>query len=260
MRDISTVINIFTGTGNLGRAKRDKDGKIIQVDPLGVASPEINQLLFSARKLSADISMMNPALYVPAGKYSLLDPFARRMAQKQLIGSAAMTASILGLASMSGAPIELNPTSSKFGKILIGNRWVDITGGKASLFTFVARSATRKVKDAEGEIDETTPFMRARLATRFGRGKLSPMASLATDLYLGQDFSFNPVETPKEITAAVAGRFIPLSMSDALDLFSDGAEGDLATRVMIGIPLTGAAMFGVGVTVQKEKQSDLETF
>ncbi len=260
MRDISTVINIFTGTGNLGKAKRDKDGKIIQVDPLGVASPEINQLLFSARKLSADISMMNPALYVPAGKYSLLDPFARRMAQKQLIGSAAMTASILGLASMSGAEIELNPTSSKFGKILIGNRWVDITGGKASLFTLAARGVSGKVKDFKGEITETTPFKRAKLVTRFGRGKLSPMASLVTDLYLRQDYSFNPVETPSQITGAVATRFIPLSMADAIDLFSDTADGDLATRVMIGIPLTGAAVFGFGITVQKDKQSDLESF
>lgn len=255
MRDIANVINVMTGRGNLGLPKRDKrTGDITKVDPLGAISPEINMALFSARKLSADISTMNPQWYIKQS------PFARRMALKQMIGSAGMTAGILKVAEMSGNEIEWNPTSSNFGKIHIGNRWIDITGGKASMFTFLARTLSGQIKGGEGDIEETTPFKRSRLFTRLSRGKLAPMASLATDLYLGQDFLGDPVQTPKEISEAVGKRFVTLSIADAIDLFGDDADGDLATRIMWGIPFTMAAMFGHGVTVRKDEELDTEGF
>ena len=249
-RDIATVINIFTGSGNLGTS-----------DKYGNVSPAVNQLLFSARKLSADINMMDPRLYVGAGKYTKLNPFARKMAQRQLVGSLAMTSTILGLAAMSGLDVELNPTSGNFGKLQIGNRFLDITGGKASLLAFVSRAISGKIKSTgTDEIEDITPYLRKELLFRFGRGKLAPMASLIADVYLQVDYKGDPVATPKEISKAVLSRFYPMAISDAIDLMENDVDGDIITKLLIDASFAGAAIFGAGAQVHEDKDIGTQNF
>jgi len=252
-RNIANVINIFTGSGNLGLPRRNAKGEITKYDPLGTSSPELNQLFFSIRKLSADINMP-----IKAVDYIHLDPFARKMAQRQLIGSIAMTSSILTLASMSGLDVELNPTSGNFGMVVIGNKHVDITGGKASLVRFISRSVSGKIKDTErGEIDELTPYMRERLAIRFARGKLAPMASLVADVWLHQNYKGESVETPVEISNAVASRFYPMAISDIISLYEDDVDGDITTSLILNTPLSIITLLGAGTNVYEDKESGI---
>ncbi len=254
-RDIANVINVTTGRGNLGPPRRDRKGNVIRTDPLGVASPEFNQFLFSARKLSADIMTLPQAVGV--GKYGLLDPFARRMAQKQLLGSLAMTTSILGLAKMAGLDVETNPSSGNFGKVVAGNHHIDITGGKASMLTFVWRMGTGKIKDSErGETTDLTPWTRGKVVERYVRGKLSPNASLFADAVIFHaNYKGDPVETPSEIGKAIASRLYPMSIGDTIQILEDDAEGDIVAKALLDISLIGLATFGTSVSTYEDSKS-----
>lgn len=246
-RDIANVINVTTGRGNLGPPRRNRAGEIIRTDPLGVASPELNQFLFSARKLSADIMTVPQAIGI--GKYGLLDPFARRIAQKQLLGSLAMTTAILGLAKMGGLGVELDPASGNFGKIVVGNHHVDITGGKASMFTYVYRMASGYIKDSErGETTDLTPWTRGKVTERYIRGKLSPNASLFADaMIFHANYKGDPVETPGEIAKAVASRLYPMAIGDTIRILEDDVDGDIVAKALLDISLIGLATFGSSV-------------
>ena len=243
--DIANVINVFTGSGNLG-----------PMDAYGNASPAVNQFLFSARKLSADITMPFKPL-----NYVTLSPFARKMAQRQILGSLAMTSSILGLASMSGLDVELNPTSPNFGTIIVGDRRVDLTGGKAALFVFTVKGFTSVAKRSDGDFEEITPYEKERMIQRFSRGKLAPMVSLYADIfYFHQDYMGDPVETPTEITKAVASRFYPMAIADTIDLIENSDDGDIAAEALIDLSFAMAAMFGASVRVNKKKKPGIVNF
>ena len=194
---------------------------------------------------------------VGVGKYGLLDPFARRMAQKQLLGSLAMTTSILGLAKMAGLDVETNPSSGNFGKVVAGNHHIDITGGKASMLTFVWRMGTGKIKDSErGETTDLTPWTRGKVVERYVRGKLSPNASLFADAVIFHaNYKGDPVETPSEIGKAIASRLYPMSIGDTIQILEDDAEGDIVAKALLDISLIGLATFGTSVSTYEDSKS-----
>jgi hypothetical protein len=258
-RDIANVVNIFTGSGNIGKADR-----------YGNISPLANQVLFSIRKLSGDLNMIDPRNYIGVGKYTKLDPFARAMAQRQLLGSLGMTGAILGLAAMAGLEVELDPRSKIFGKIKIGNRVIDISGGKITLLVFLTQSGLsaanvflsqpiKETKSASGKLiklDKDEPLSKTTedVYEKFTRGKLAPMASLFADVFkYKEDFQGEPVKTPQQIAGAVAQRFIPMSIGDTVSMFEDDVYGDVFANTALNLFLGTLMTFGNTVTVYDKK-------
>jgi hypothetical protein len=207
LQEIARAVNDFTGSGNIGT--NDKYGNVV---------PLLNTGFWSIRNYSATVNMLNPVNYFKGNKT------ARQARWRQMIGSLAMTAMVLGLyqAFNDEKVIELDPRSTRFGKIKIGKNWYNLSGGKGGWVTLAAKLATNKAKSAGGKIYELgkgyKADSRADIIVKFGRNKLSPGVSLLWDFLDGEDAignKFNWSDAIRErMTPMVAGDIIDLAMED----------------------------------------------
>lgn len=223
-KDLASVVNNFTGAGAIGKG-----------DKYGNAVPVLNATLFSPRKLSATIGMLNPVNYLNPK----ISRTARMAAFRQLIGSLLISSTVLGLAKISGAGTEEDPTSSDFGKIQAGGTRYDVTGSNGSYAVLLARLMSNKTKSTTtGKITELgkgyKAATRADLIVKFARNKLSPTASFVADFLYGSD----AIGQPFKVSSAVLNRIKPLIISNVIET----AKKDPASV----LPVLLAEMFGVG--------------
>lgn len=108
--------------------------------------PVVRLILWAPKMLKANIDVLT-AHNFGAG---LNSDFARKEAAQNLLKIVAITALLMAIANaLIPDSAELDPRSSDFGKIKIGNTRFDFTGGAASLVTLAARLVTRTTKSAE---------------------------------------------------------------------------------------------------------------
>lgn len=234
IKDIAAVVNDFTGSGNIGIN-----------DKLSGAVPLLNATLFSPRKISAMVNMMNPERYVNPKTSAT----ARKAALRNLIGSVSITVGILALYNAfanKDNKVETDPRSADFGKIKIGNTRIDVTGGNGTYAVLLARLARNQTKSTTDDSITTLgegnkPKTRKTIFGEYVNNKLSPTASLFSDWLGGKDSSGNPFNIKSEI----ASRFMPLIISDFISLASQGDNKITA----IG---TAADLFGFGTQVYSQ--------
>ena len=170
----------------------------------------------------------------------------------------------LGLAKMSGASVEIDPRSSEFGKVKIGNSTLDIWAGFQQPARYISQliMGQRKVL-ASGKI---VPQSRLSTLYRFGESKSSPTGGLVTTVLRGTDF------VGEKLGEGVVQRFLSEQgllepASKAVQLLTDmgmpmTAE-DLYEAVLLeswlAVPFTGLAAAGVSVQTYKAKTSDRPT-
>lgn len=227
VKDIASVINDFTGSGNLGRN-----------DKYSGAVPFLNAFFFSPRKIAATVNMVNPL------KYATLTPRARKSALRNLLGSVSITATLLSLASLMGGDVETDPRSSDFGKAKFGNTRFDLTGGNANYATLIARLMTNKTKSTKtGKVKEMgkgyKPLTRLELVQKWGRNKLSPTASFVADWMAGS----NAVGEKFELGPSIGNRMYPMIIGDVIETYKDDPS--------LVLPVLGADLFGVGTNTYK---------
>lgn len=119
------VTNSMTGRGSLGKAE-------------GFGG-FFNTFIFAPKWIKSQIdTATHPFGFDVAGKK--VTPLARKQATKNLASLVISSAVILMIAKMiDDDSVELNSTSSDFGKIKIGNTRIDVTGGFASYAVLGAR-------------------------------------------------------------------------------------------------------------------------
>lgn len=161
---------------------------------------------------------------------------------KVLAGTAAM----LGLAKAGGADVELDPRSSDFLKIKVGDTRIDALAGLTQWAVFASRMATGEVKTLSGKVRKTgeyaSPAETGTLIQRFGRSKLNPVVGTAWDLREKKDFAGNPV-TPGSAAKNLLG---PLSATDLVEgLMKDGWHEDDAIGLL--------NFFGIGVNTYDKR-------
>lgn len=224
--DLVKVVNDFTGRGSIGTGDQFRNTTAV-----------LNTVFFSPRKLSATIQMFNPYTYLKPD----MSPTARIAAIRQLTGSLLATGAVFALATSLGASVDMNPTSSKFAKIKIGDTYLDMTGGNAIYLRLLARIATGHELTSTGKDIELgqgyRPITRADLVTQFIRGKLSPIAGLFTDALYGKD----PIGNDFNITDEIRKDVQPIFLSSLIGFFEQNPNNTGA----IVPALSG--MFGVGV-------------
>jgi len=237
LKDIAEIVNMLTGAGNIGKHDR-----------YAAAAPLIGKVFFSARKNAAMLQMFNPYTYMDPK----VSPTARTEGFKNLTYYILVVSSILGLVgaldAMDGEDddmVEIDPRSSDFGKIKIGNSRFDISGGNAGYLTLIARLApfSRRIKSSS---DGTFKSLGGGFGStqgddlfyRFVSNKFSPIASLGISLFSGKDFEGNDIKIGKELIS----RMYPLYLQSIVEMAKDD-EG----MANILLAMSGG-MYGVGAS------------
>lgn len=226
IHDLAKVVNDFTGRGAIGPK-----------DAYAQATPALNAMFFSPRKISATVQMFNPMNYLDPR----ISPTARIAAVRQLSGSLLATGSVLAIAKAMGASIDMDPRSADFAKIEIGGEKLDITGGNAVYLRLLGRLATGQEITAGGkQIDLGVgykPTTRAELITSYLRNKLSPVAGFVADSLYGTD----PAGRPFDLTNEVRDKITPIIIGDVINFAQNDAHNTVAILPAL------SAIFGVGL-------------
>lgn len=259
-RDIAKFINTATGRGQLGGV-------------LSSGRPLMNAVFFSPGLMASRIQTLNPQYYMS------LDPFVRKQALTSLASAAGFVSTLLGLAALGGADVEMDPRSSDFGKIKIGNTRYDIAGGFSQYLTLYSRlsaylyNQTQPLEDRIGEYKTATGKLR-QYGTDFGersaydaihdffRNKLSPVPSLGVEIFEGQNVVGDPVEIidMEQFGVPVPGRSIlervsPMFLQDYLEIAEEHG-------LLKGAVRAAPALIGVGIqnytpsSIDPERESE----
>lgn len=111
------------------------------IGPLERSGNAINNVLFSPRALAASLHL------VTDWARKDYDPYIRKQATKSLFQVAGTIAGIWSVANaLQPGSVELDPRSSNFGKIKVGDTSFDVTGGMGSLAVLAGRLFTQQSK------------------------------------------------------------------------------------------------------------------
>ena len=227
-KSLAEFINNATGRGDLGSFSR--------------VSQELNTIFFSPRLIASRFNMLNPVWYLRQA------PQVRKEAIKSFAEFIGVGSTILSLAKMAGAEVEVDPRSTDFGKIKVGDiRW-DIWGGFQQWTRFFTQVATgqRKTTTTKEVLPlskKKFPFeTRLNVAERFLRGKLAPVPGLLLELAEGQKLFGEEITLSQEALENT----IPLYLQDI-----GNAIQQIGPKAIFEVGIPG--FFGIGVQTYKEK-------
>ena len=191
-KDMADVLNTLTGRASLGFAEQ--------------VAPQLTKVFFSPRNWASAIKTATPYGFIWLGKKRAgadgwKPSVAQKMALSDLSKVIGATAGIVALAALKynnddddETSVELDPRSSDFGKIKLGNTRVDPWGGRVQQVVFMSRliadamhyAAPDKFaggfKNAKGEVVPLgTPYKAPSseaIMINMAINKLSPSASL----------------------------------------------------------------------------------
>lgn len=130
IRDIGDLVNSVTARGNLGKAG---EGGLIKL------------VLWAPKMLKANWDVLT-AHTAGAG---LKTAFARKRARNNLIKIAGTTVGIVSIINaLKPGTVETDPRSTDFLKVKVNNTRFDLTGGKNSIITLIARALTMSTKSS----------------------------------------------------------------------------------------------------------------
>lgn len=238
---IANYINVATGRGSLKLKSKGAEG----------AANLLNTILFSPRYLASRFQLLaGQPLY--GGTFRTRKMIAAEYARflggiSVVYGLAAL---MLGDDDDERPVIELDPRSSDFGKIRIGNTRIDPLTGLLQITVLVSRVATGKEKKLSGEMvalrGEDVPYRgktTGDVLLRFGRTKLSPsFGTIANILANRKDLLGQPVTLATEIKR----NLIPISYGDIYEAMQQ--QG-----VPKGTALAILSIFGMGVQTYEER-------
>ncbi|HXH87328.1 MAG TPA: hypothetical protein VNI55_01805 [Gaiellaceae bacterium] len=220
LKSIASWVNHATGRGSI----KSLEGAMVP----------LNALLFSPRLIASRLQLLNPAYYAK------LDPFARKQALQgmgQLLTGVSLT---LWLAKMAGAEVGMDPRSSDFAKIKLGDTRIDIAGGLQQYLVAASRlvkgetvsSTTGEVRELEGGFGKPSRY---DIFGNFAENKLAPVPTWGVDFLKNENFAGDKFDPVKEGGRAM----LPLGLENAYEGFRSGTTAGIAAA-----PL-GSIGFGV---------------
>lgn len=215
-KDLARYINSMTGRGPLK-------------GHLNTAAPVLNGVFFSPRLLASRIDLLlSPITYARA------TPYVRRQAMRSTLQLAAVGTGVLAAASqIPGVDVGMNPLSSDFGRIRIGDTRIDIFGGFQPVVKLMAQFyAGEVVSSMSGKKEQLNKGTfggntRLSLTMKFLREKLSPNGSFVIDWMDGQDVVGNKFEWSKQWQ-----RIVPMLAMDIADTVK--YKGPHANPALVG--------------------------
>lgn len=186
-QQIAEFINTATGRGKLGveigsrQINLEKNAKLMA------------DVFFAPKLMASNIRMLNPSTYVTA------DPFVRKQYMLGMLRTMGTWGTIASLAKIAGADVSVDPRSSDFGKIKIGDTRIDLGGGMQQYLVLAAREASGQIAsstniDSRGNSKVTDMGKGFKAPTRmstavdFTANKLHPTAKFAWDLLNASEY------------------------------------------------------------------------
>lgn len=217
LQSIGKLVNSLTGRGHLGGLEK--------------SAGTFNNVFFSPRFLKSNIDTLT-AHQLQKG----VTPFVRKQAATNLVKIISGTAAVLGVAEAARpGSVELDPRSTDFGKIKVGNTRFDVSGGMTPILTLAARLLSQSTKSSTGVVTQLGKGYGAPAGTdvvvNFLENKLSPAASVVKDLLNQKDFQGNKptllgelanLTVPLPITTGIELKNTPNSAPLLLGLIADG--------------------------------------
>jgi hypothetical protein len=232
----ANYINIITGRGNLYSWER--------------ATLPLNRLFFSVRYVASRFQLlMGQPLWHKAGKGSWR---VRKMIALEYakLGIGLFAIYILG-SILFGGDTEDDPRSSNFGKLMWGNRRLDVLMGHGQIVVFAYRLWTGQYKTSKGKIQDLYG-KNWRYGNKevkdvmfdFLRSKLSPQFGMAMDLLTRKNF------VGEEVTLynTVAQKWYPITYGDIYEVMQeDGVD--------VNVTLSVLALLGMGLQTYDSSQA-----
>lgn len=235
-------VNHFSGQGDLGAA--------------GEYVPTLNAMFFSPKFL-----VSRPQAIWDLMKTGVSKEVRWQAAQNLGAFVGAGMATLAGLKMSGAAEVDIDPRSSDFGKVRVGNTRIDFWGGFQPIARMVVQASTGKRNT--GALTED--ISRTAVVKRFFRGKLSPTVGVVWDTFVEKGKNFQgdmsnykkmPFDSEGGLSDAAVRLVIPLFIQGAIDGYREGgAKG-------AGLSLLGGAGLGVSsyepseTTIKKEAKAE----
>jgi hypothetical protein len=234
LQNLSNMLNRFSGRGTLKVPFREHEDSAVAK-------------LLEATWWAPRYRLSGPQAVAQAFNFG--DRAVQKEAVRNLVAFVGTGMTIMGAAYLGGAKVTIDPRSSQFGKIQVGDTRVNIWGTNALLARSMAQFLTmRKVDDVTGEVRKVKS---GDIAVRYFRSGLAPEWAAIWDSLEGKNYMGEPLAVNKETFIREGiNRTIPLFLQDVYEAFK--TNGPLA-----GAVTTPLALFGVGV--QNYKTSPLRT-
>jgi hypothetical protein len=260
-KNVADVINTLTGRASLG--------------PLEGASKALSTVFFSPRNWASVLKTMTPLAFYHFGKMGQKGTYkpsvAQKMAMADFMTYMAITGSFVALAASKfnddddeETEVSLDPYSSDFMKIRLGNTRIDPWAGKQQMIVFQARMIMDAItkggktkKLGEGMFTPT----RFELATQLVQNKLAPSAALAVKwAQTKADKEGKKKLYGKEfiLSEELAGSLYPMYIGTVNELWEDQPEtvaGFLTAYAFLG---GGVSTYGNEKEKEKEKKAKIE--
>lgn len=256
-KDVADAINTLTGRGSLGAMEQNAE--------------ILSKLFFSPRNWSAQFKTATPYALYHFGK---MTPTARKMAVSDFSKFVGLTTSMVAMAAVGLAndddpetSVELDPRSSDFGKIKLGNKRVDPWGGRIQQVVLTSRLMMDMLHDASPELSKGgmktskgeivplgTPFKAASkggVALKMAINKLAPSAALLERYLVAHEkkdgTKVDEYGKPYTFTDELKESLVPIYWGTVADLLKDDPNA------LSGL-LVFYAFFGGGVNVYDSKK------
>lgn len=220
LQGLSQMLNRFTGRGTLGN---DRLAQVLQAT------------------WWAPQTRIAPAQAV--GQLFNLDGAIRAESWRNMAAFMGTGATILGAAKMAGLKVNVDPRSTDFGKIVVGNTHINIWGPSQVLVRTIARVASgQRLSPNLGVI----PTSRVNELWTYFRSGLAPEWAAPLDAALGEDILGRPIKADiPTLKREIPNRLAPLAMQDMYDAIKE--EG------LLGVPIGAASFFGESVSTYKQQ-------
>ena len=230
-KNVAKMVNSLTGRGGLGK-----------LEPV---SGPINVAFYSLRFLKSNIDtlLLHPLGSGVGGTGDLIRgkagaqafSYAQKRAAQNLVKVIGGIAAIMGTANaLKPGSAQLDPRSSDFGKIKVGDTRFDISGGAGPLVTLAARLATQSSKSSSsgvvtklnsGQYGSQTEF---DTVTNFLSSKASPVGGVAVDVLKGK----NP-QGQKTTAGGEALKLVePLNVNNFAELKGDKHSANIVAAMI----------------------------
>ncbi len=223
---VAHQINVLTGRGSLGflenpRGSRQGQARFVR-DALSVS-------FWSPRLLVSRFQSLQEAIRAAGGSFRADDPairtLSREMARDIATYVGGVSATIGALSLLPGVSVNVDPRSSDFGKVRLGDTRIDPWAGFQQIGRYGTQFALgQRTRASDGE---TGPVARDRILGQFLRSKLAPglpsltASDLPNDFLLsgltggGENFIGEPI-TGGDVTPGAGARSLSLGTADQL--------------------------------------------